>query len=174
MPSSHAACTARTRPPRSRPCRTRFRTWTRIDMHATIGQYWDQETQTHYNFNRDYLPGLGRYVQGDPIGLDGGLNIFAYVKLNPLVDFDPRGLKPAGDPEPGIIDWAKDHACSKGCDWVYKKCRETWMRYCVSFGRSTVCAELCEFQVPEICQREKEKRCPDPVSCNGSEGGSLG
>ena len=138
------------------------------------GQYWDQETQTHYNFNRDYLPGLGRYVQGDPIGLDGGLNIFAYVKLNPLVDFDPRGLKPAGDPEPGIIDWAKDHACSKGCDWVYKKCRETWMRYCVSFGRSTVCAELCEFQVPEICQREKEKRCPDPVSCNGSEGGSLG
>jgi RHS repeat-associated protein len=52
------------------------------------GQYWDQETQTHYNFNRDYLPGLGRYVQGDPIGLDGGLN-----------DVGPEGLCLGMDPQ---------------------------------------------------------------------------
>ena len=55
------------------------------------GQYWDGETQTHYNFNRDYLPGVGRYIQSDPVGLDAGINHFAYANANPLSYFDSRG-----------------------------------------------------------------------------------
>ena len=55
------------------------------------GQYWDGETKTHYNFNRDYLPGVGRYIQSDPIGLDAGINQFAYANANPLSYFDSRG-----------------------------------------------------------------------------------
>jgi len=55
----------------------------------------------HYNYFRDYDPAIGRYVQSDPIGLDGGLNSFAYAALAPLQSSDPSGLAVAL-PFPGL------------------------------------------------------------------------
>ncbi len=40
------------------------------------GQYFDVETSTHYNINRDYNPKTGRYIESDPIGFDGGVNSY--------------------------------------------------------------------------------------------------
>lgn len=56
------------------------------------GQYWDEETGLHYNYFRDYDPGAGRYIESDPIGLAGGVNLYTYVENDPLNQIDPLGL----------------------------------------------------------------------------------
>jgi RHS repeat-associated protein len=56
------------------------------------GQYYDMETGLHYNYFRDFNPRIGRYMTPDPIGLEGGINLFVYVSNNPVNWNDPWGL----------------------------------------------------------------------------------
>ena len=56
------------------------------------GQYYDRETNLHYNYYRDYDPSIGGYKESDPIGLHGGNNTYGYVQNNPIDLRDPFGL----------------------------------------------------------------------------------
>ena len=56
------------------------------------GQVEDGETNTHYNYFRDYQASTGRYLQSDPIGLAGGMNRYGYVGGGPVGRIDPFGL----------------------------------------------------------------------------------
>ncbi|WP_081771954.1 RHS repeat-associated core domain-containing protein [Paraburkholderia nodosa] len=59
------------------------------------GHYFDSETGLHDNRFRSYSPRLGRYLQSDPAGQSGGVNLYAYP-ANPLISVDVFGLTGGG------------------------------------------------------------------------------
>ena len=46
----------------------------------------------YYYRARMYSPTLGRFMQPDPIGYQGGVHLYAYVGNDPLNRIDPSGL----------------------------------------------------------------------------------
>ena len=54
-------------------------------------QYANSETGLHYNFFRHYEPDAGRFVNQDPIGLEGGFNFYRFAP-NVQRWIDPLGL----------------------------------------------------------------------------------
>lgn len=55
------------------------------------GQAYIPELGLYYYKNRLYSPTLGRFLQTDPIGHEGGINVYAYVRNDPVNHMDPSG-----------------------------------------------------------------------------------
>lgn len=67
------------------------------------GQYYDQESGLSYNWHRYYDAVTGRYVEADPIGLEGGINRWGYVydlPTNMVDSWGLMGLPPGKGPYP--------------------------------------------------------------------------
>jgi RHS repeat-associated protein len=102
-------------------------------MRILPGQYADKETNTSYNYFRDYDPAVGRYVQSDPVGLLGGLNTFLYVGGDPLSRVDQKGL----------VDCFVVGDCYRQANANYKTCTATYrpgVACAAAFGRCLIVA----------------------------------
>ena len=81
---------------------------------------WGYQTDSPFPYlhvgARYYDASTGRFLQRDPIGIRGGLNLYAYVRNGPTIRIDPDGLRyrppgATGPPDKGFTDrfWSKVH-----------------------------------------------------------------
>ena len=55
------------------------------------GMERDEETGLEYHSARYYLPWLGRWLSSDPIGINGGMDLYQYCNCNPVNLIDQAG-----------------------------------------------------------------------------------
>lgn len=64
---------------------------------AQSGYYTDNETGYILCTFRHYDPNTGRWLNRDPIGYAGGMNLYAYCGQSPIMGIDPLGLYSLGE-----------------------------------------------------------------------------
>jgi RHS repeat-associated protein len=76
-------------------------------------KFRDTETGLYYYGFRYYEPGIGRWLSRDPLGEEGGYNLYAFIFNSPIFLFDPFGLREAtisAPPEKNFVQkWIFDY-----------------------------------------------------------------
>jgi RHS repeat-associated protein len=113
------------------------------------GQLRDEESGLSRHGSRYYAPALGRWLSPDPAGAVDGLNLYAYVRNNPLRFYDPTGQSGQEDqaanssvpaPWKDAQDFAKDlpafahRITGKGADRASLSEINMWLKVAQSFS----------------------------------------
>lgn len=135
-----------------------------------------------YNYFRDYSPEIGRYVESDPIGLDGGLNTYLYAYADPIRRIDPFGLAPLKKPseeflkqlsrqslQQQAIAWGGACIGSITCSQlntggfsnvvIFDWCKP------FQFFAGTIRGYGILEECTEACRKALEKKCASPQAC---------
>ncbi|MBF0548830.1 MAG: RHS repeat-associated core domain-containing protein [Candidatus Riflebacteria bacterium] len=75
------------------------------------GRRYSTVTELYFNRNRYYSPKVGRFISKDPIGFEGGLNLWGYGKNNP-----PRFKDPFGQTVEKAINFLEDAGKAAGVE----------------------------------------------------------
>ncbi len=89
-------------------------TGTTANAWTFTGRPLDSESSLLFLRNRYYDARTGTFLQQDPIGVAGGINLYAYVRNNPLNLIDPLGL--SGDLEIQVD--RGDGTLTSGHTWI--------------------------------------------------------
>ena len=150
------------------------------------GQYYDQETQTHYNWNRDYDASTGRYIQSDPIGLDAGINTYGYARANPLARMDASGLRDSGNNGGGNNGGGGDAPGGAPSCYLWRQVGPIFTRPGFVFGLPPIVTMACTYQCKDACIERWFRvtilqtmwnppyTCPDRPSASGLRSGIGG
>lgn len=85
-----------------------------------FGYYTDQETNLALLGHRYYDPEEGRFLNRDPIGYAGGMNLYGYTGNNPVNSADPSGFCAFGTAEGASArDWYADQSIRHPWNPVY-------------------------------------------------------
>jgi RHS repeat-associated protein len=77
------------------------------------GRFHDQLTGLQWHLHRWYDPAPGRWLSEDPIGHNGGINLYEYVGNNPLIRTDPSGLSAPQQICIAIVKALKGKTCNQ-------------------------------------------------------------
>lgn len=87
------------------------------------GMFWEGDsTRMYYARNRWYDPEARRFASEDPIGIDGGINMYAFTGGDPVNYRDPSGLCGEGGYHEGHGEYRYSHYHYYTAEWVAKYC----------------------------------------------------
>ena len=131
------------------------------------GEFRDKESEL-YNYGYRYLDTqLGRWLSRDPIGEEGGLNLYAFVSNNAIVTFDilgKLGVKPNSEKARfyADVDYLLNYRCT--CDSRDGEVTKMDLATCESFQNLWKSAYLVINSVPvEIQIRKPGRAKPRPI-----------